>query len=109
VNNGDRKGGHVLSTVDGHVYGVDHGVCFNVDPKLRTVLWGWVNKRLPQWALDTLEKLREELTGSLGDALEEHLTTAEVRQTGQRVERLLSAKRFPRPSEDWPSVPWPPV
>jgi uncharacterized repeat protein (TIGR03843 family) len=41
VNNADRKGGHVLAMADGHRYGVDHGVCFHVDPKLRTVLWGW--------------------------------------------------------------------
>ena len=36
VNNTDRKGGHILP-VDGgrHVYGVDHGVCFSVTPKLR--------------------------------------------------------------------------
>jgi uncharacterized repeat protein (TIGR03843 family) len=109
VNNGDRKGGHVLSTVDGQVYGVDHGVCFNVDPKLRTILWGWANKRLPAWALETLERLRDDLAGPLGDALSEHLTITEVAQTGRRIERLLSVRRFPRPSDEWPAVPWPPV
>ncbi|RYI99440.1 MAG: SCO1664 family protein, partial [Actinomycetales bacterium] len=41
VNNTDRKGGHVLAMSSGHRYGVDHGVCFHVDDKLRTVLWGW--------------------------------------------------------------------
>ncbi|MGH3750107.1 MAG: SCO1664 family protein, partial [Micromonosporaceae bacterium] len=41
VNNADRKGGHVLSTASGQVHGVDHGVCFHTDDKLRTVLWGW--------------------------------------------------------------------
>ena len=48
INNTDRKGGHMLP-VDGgrHIYGVDHGVCFSPDPKLRTVLWGWRGSRSP--------------------------------------------------------------
>ena len=41
VNNADRKGGHLLVRPDGLIQGVDHGVTFNVDPKLRTVLWNW--------------------------------------------------------------------
>ena len=46
VNNADRKGGHVLAMADGHRYGVDHGVCFHEDHKLRTVLWGWAGEPL---------------------------------------------------------------
>ena len=46
VNNTDRKGGHVLAMADGHRYGVDHGVCFHTDDKLRTVLWGWAGEPL---------------------------------------------------------------
>ena len=46
TNNTDRKGGHVLPMRDGHRYGVDHGVCFHVEDKLRTVLWGWAGQRL---------------------------------------------------------------
>ena len=45
VNNADRKGGHVLPMAGGHRYGVDHGVSFHTDPKLRTVLWGWAGER----------------------------------------------------------------
>ena len=46
VNNADRKGGHVLAGADGHVYGVDHGICMHQETKLRTVLWGWVGEAL---------------------------------------------------------------
>jgi uncharacterized repeat protein (TIGR03843 family) len=109
ANNADRKGGHVLSTVDGHVYGVDHGVCFHVQNKLRTVLWGWIGGPLPEPALEVLGKLRADLSGALGAALAEHLTAAEVRKIGSRVEGLLTAGCFPAPSGDWPAVPWPPV
>ena len=44
VNNADRKGGHVLAMTDGHRFGVDHGVAFHVEDKLRTVLWGWARR-----------------------------------------------------------------
>ena len=44
VNNGDRKGGHILPLPDGRILGVDHGVTFAVEPKLRTVLWAWRSK-----------------------------------------------------------------
>ena len=44
INNADRKGGHVLEMTDGHRYGVDHGVSFHVEHKLRTVLWGWLGE-----------------------------------------------------------------
>ena len=46
VNNADRKGGHVLAMTDGHRYGVDHGLTFHVEHKLRTVLWGWAGDLL---------------------------------------------------------------
>ena len=46
VNNADRKGGHVLAMTDGHRYGVDHGVTFHAEHKLRTVLWGWLGEPL---------------------------------------------------------------
>jgi uncharacterized repeat protein (TIGR03843 family) len=109
VNNADRKGGHILSTVDGGVRGVDHGVCFNVEPKLRTVLWGWIDDPLPGEAVEVLSKLRAELLGELGNTLGEHLTVTEVDQIGARIDALLTSGRFPAPSDDWPAVPWPPV
>ncbi|MEH1125156.1 SCO1664 family protein [Micromonospora sp. CPCC 206061] len=109
VNNADRKGGHVLVGEGGRVYGVDHGVCFNVDDKLRTVLWGWTRKRLPDEAVEALTLLDAALVGELGERLAGHLTAAEIGRTRKRVARLLSTRRFPEPPEDWPAVPWPPI
>ncbi len=40
INNADRKGGHLLPTDEGRLYGIDHGVTFNTENKLRTLLWG---------------------------------------------------------------------
>jgi uncharacterized repeat protein (TIGR03843 family) len=109
VNNADRKGGHVLPGTDGRLYGVDHGVCFHAEDKLRTVLWGWAGEPLPAGVTDTLRELRDALTAELGDELAEHLTRLEVRATRVRVDRLLRAGRFPLPGDDWPALPWPPV
>lgn len=41
INNADRKGGHLLPAEGGRLYGIDHGVTFNTENKLRTLLWGW--------------------------------------------------------------------
>jgi uncharacterized repeat protein (TIGR03843 family) len=108
VNNADRKGGHIIPTSDGHVYGVDHGICFSVDPKLRTLLWRWAGQPLPAEALEVLENPTDNLMGDLGEQLHEHLTRREVRRTQQRVAELLRSGRYPQPSGDWPALPWPP-
>ena len=109
INNADRKGGHVLSGVGERVYGVDHGVCFHVEDKLRTVLWGWTGRPLPEEAVEVLGDLGVQLDGPLGESLEVHLTVSEVRHVRQRVRRLLRAPRFPTPPQDWPAMPWPPI
>ena len=109
INNADRKGGHVLYAPDGRIYGVDHGVSFHVENKLRTVLWGWTGKPLPAETVETLTELLAALDGPLGETLEEHLTISEVQHVRLRVKRLLRAARYPKPPTDWPAVPWPPV
>jgi uncharacterized repeat protein (TIGR03843 family) len=108
INNADRKGGHLLPTVDGHVYGVDHGVCFSIDEKLRTLLWQWRGRPLADDAIETLQRLDRDLQGTLGTRVCELLTPAEVNATRRRVKRLLSTGRHPMPSDDWPPIPWPP-
>ena len=107
LNNADRKGGHVLVDEAGALYGVDHGVCFHREPKLRTVLWGWAGEPLPDACEDAMRRLQEELTGDLGAELADLLTDAEVRATCRRVDRLLAGAVFPTPSGHWPAIPWP--
>ncbi len=108
VNNADRKGGHLLPTADGHVYGVDHGICFAVEPKLRTVLWDWRGMPIAPVELDVLRRLRVALDGPLCEALLRLLTEGEVRATVARLERLLATGRFPEPDPYRMVVPWPP-
>lgn len=108
TNNTDRKGGHVLPAPDGHRWGVDHGVCFHTDDKLRTVLWGWAGRPLEQDELDGVADVLEGLDGTLREELEQLLTLREVDGVARRCERLLRSGMFPRPRDGWPSIPWPP-
>ena len=108
VNNADRKGGHLLPRHDGRVLGVDHGICFSAEDKLRTLLWQWRGLPLTDEAVEVLSRLRAELEGDLGEALHELLTVTEVRATVMRVDRMLTSRRHPEPSPDWPAIPWPP-
>ena len=108
VNNADRKGGHVLAMPGGHRYGVDHGVTFHAEPKLRTVLWGWCGDSLDDEELAGVRRVRAALDGRLGAELGELVTEAEVTMTAHRCDRLLASGGFPMPSGGWPSIPWPP-
>jgi len=108
VNNADRKGGHVLPTDDGHLYGCDHGVCFAVEPKLRTVLWGWRGEPLTDEEVACLQTLRSSIDGELGRRLAESLSAPEVAATARRIDRLLAACHMPLPDPHRPAIPWPP-
>jgi hypothetical protein len=108
VNNTDRKGGHLLPTSDGHIYGVDHGVTFSTVPKLRTVLWGWRGRPFAVDELDGLARLADALRGDLARDLAGLLSRGEIAATRRRVDGLLETRRFPLPRPDWPAIPWPP-
>ncbi|WP_073873083.1 SCO1664 family protein [Mycobacterium paraffinicum] len=106
INNADRKGGHVLRDIEGHVYGVDHGVSLHVENKLRTVLWGWAHKPVDQTMLEAVARLTEALGGSLCDELAEHITRAEIAALHRRAHALLDDPVMPGPNRQRP-IPWP--
>ncbi|MDQ0094855.1 SCO1664 family protein [Paeniglutamicibacter psychrophenolicus] len=107
VNNADRKGNHVLAMGDGHRYGVDHGLTFHRDHKLRTVLWGWSGAALDAGELDGVDRVIQGLHGQLGRDLAALLSAEEISALGARCTRLRLARRFPAPSGGMPAVPWP--
>ena len=109
INNADRKGGHLLPTPSGHLYGIDHGVTFHVASKLRTVLWQWAGDDLNDEAIECLRELRGDLGGALGERLHELLTVREVRRLARRVDVLLETGCHPLPASDRPAIPWPPM
>ncbi|MFI6336505.1 SCO1664 family protein [Streptomyces sp. NPDC050535] len=111
INNADRKGGHLLPGGEGRLYGIDHGVTFNAENKLRTLLWGWAGESLTGEALSVLAALRDALAPSapLATRLAELVTAAELDATRARVEAMLASRKHPEPSGEWPAIPWPPV
>nr|WP_246220732.1 SCO1664 family protein [Phytoactinopolyspora mesophila] len=112
VNNADRKGGHVLTGDPGldeemaAVVGVDHGVSFHREPKLRTVLWGWAGQELTEAEREALQRLRSALGNVVGARLAELLEEAELAAIGDRITALLQLNRLPEPEGRMP-VPWP--
>ncbi|MEV5239256.1 SCO1664 family protein [Streptomyces cinnamoneus] len=111
INNGDRKGGHLLPSADGRLYAIDHGVTFNAEDKLRTLLWGWAGEPLPGEALTALRRLSADLADGqpLAERLAELITPAEIEALRGRVAELLRTGRHREPSGQWPAIPWPPV
>lgn len=108
ANNADRKVGHLIPTPSGRILGVDHGICFHAEPKLRTVLWAWRGEPLTADEQDRLAHLRDRLLGPLAEELEHHLSRGEVVALRRRIERLLRNPCFPDPDPDRPAIPWPP-
>lgn len=107
VNNADRKGNHILAMTGGQRHGVDHGLTFHRDNKLRTVLWGWVGDPLTDEELDGVRRVSAALDGQLGRDLEELITPAETGALADRCAALLEEGHFPPPGGESSAVPWP--
>jgi hypothetical protein len=97
VNNADRKVGHCFKGVDGRLWGIDHGLTFNVVPKLRTVIWDFCGQPIPEPLAERLldfctDPVRsEELRGELADCLH----PSEIDAFFTRLERVASRGEFP--------------
>ncbi len=104
VNNADRKAGHILTDGDA-VLGCDHGVSFHVEPKLRTILWGWAGEPFTAAERDLLRGV----VAHAPAAVEEWLEGSEVDALVERCHALLAAGTFPEPGDAWPVIPWPPI
>jgi uncharacterized repeat protein (TIGR03843 family) len=109
VNNADRKGSHVLPTADGRVLGVDHGLCFHTDDKLRTILWGWAGRPLPDDVMDGIARLTSALDDDLGERLDSLITITEMAALRHRLDRLAARKKFPKAPTHRTPIPWPPL
>ncbi|WP_104081709.1 SCO1664 family protein [Cryobacterium sp. Y11] len=107
VNNADRKGDHILAMPDGHRHGVDHGLTFHVEHKLRTVLWGWLGDALTDDELEGIDRVQADLNGTLGENLAGLLSPEEIVALAERCDRLRAEAQFPAPSGEMPAVPWP--
>lgn len=108
ANNADRKGGHCLLDASGTIWGIDHGLCFHSQYKLRSVIWDWVDEPIAEeWledvatAADALDRRRASSGPLIG-----LLSSAELAAMGRRMRTLLAERTFPRPGPNR-HYPWP--
>ncbi|HXD97241.1 MAG TPA: SCO1664 family protein [Candidatus Acidoferrum sp.] len=105
TNNADRKSGHCLLGEDGTIYAIDNGLCFHVEPKLRTVIWEFADEPLPPAILDDLKRLAAK---PLPPAVRQLLAPEECAVLLKRARALVKAGRFPVDTIGR-GYPWPPV
>ena len=105
TNNADRKSGHCLLAPDGTVYGIDNGLCFHVEPKLRTVIWDFAGEPIPAAIVDDLSRL---LATGLPRPLRRLLPPDEREALLARTRALIQAAMFPADDTGY-RYPWPMV
>jgi len=103
ANNADRKAGHCLLAPEGVVYAVDNGLCFHVEPKLRTVIWDFGGEPIPE---GFLTDLRGFLAAPLPAELAALLAPAERAALEGRAHALVKGGRFPTDASGV-RYPWP--
>jgi hypothetical protein len=120
TNNADRKGSHVLIDPNRQIWLIDHGICFHVEEKLRTVIWDFAGESLPPELCNSLAAMRSKLgppvdplsadpPGELTAGLRPFLSTGEIAALARRADRLLATGCFPNPDTSRRQYPWPPV
>lgn len=118
INNADRKAGHVLleepadaSDLIDALWLIDHGICFHVEHKLRTVIWEFAGQTIPASLLKNLTGFLSDLANHqspLYKSLANLLSAYEVKALQQRTKKVIDHGKFitPGPGRHYP---WPPV
>ncbi|MEY3515423.1 MAG: hypothetical protein RLY38_575 [Actinomycetota bacterium] len=106
INNADRKGNHLITDGNNKMWAIDHGVSWHEEPKIRTVLWGWINQEFNDSDFDLLSLAKSTLEDWLANDFQ-YLEMSEIECALERLDELVKNKRFPAPGSEWPAVPWP--
>jgi uncharacterized repeat protein (TIGR03843 family) len=111
INNADRKGSHCLLAEPGHLWGIDHGISFHHQRKLRTVIWDYAGEPIPEPILESLQAFCDKLgpqDGEISQALKRLLTLREISALRRRLDYFLESRTFVQPGPGI-NYPWPPV
>jgi len=112
VNNADRKGGHILlDAANDRLFLIDHGVCFNAQDKLRSVVWDFAGEQFPEGIVADVRRFRLSLERKkeIYRQLLKFLSPEELSALVERADRLLETRCFPRPDPTRRPYPWPPI
>jgi uncharacterized repeat protein (TIGR03843 family) len=112
INNADRKAGHCLRDENNHIWAIDHGVCFAVEPKLRTVIWEYAGLPIPERLVDNLKAFRARFDQRDDPGLRvlnELLDKRELTALKRRADQLVQGRCYPKPLPGYRQIPWPPV
>ena len=109
INNTDRKGGHCLRALaDGRIFGIDHGVSFHAQWKLRTVIWDFGGEPIPPDVCARPPPLRRAAAHRRRRrAPRDTLDRFELDALRARIEHLLATGEFPEADDDYHCYPWP--
>lgn len=102
ANNTDRKSGHVLIDGDDHLWGIDHGLCFAAEFKLRTVVWEFGGEPVPGELLTLAAQVADRVPLDVAALLNDE----EVEALRERAEWLVQQGEFPV-DHSGRRYPWP--
>jgi hypothetical protein len=88
--------------LDDKIWGIDHGVCFSADFKLRTVIWEFGGEPLPNHLRAAIEPLIETVPLNIATLL----SSDEVSALQERVQWLCEGGAFPI-DRSGSRYPWP--
>ncbi len=109
ANNADRKGGHCLADAEGRLWGVDHGLTFHSERKLRTVIWDFAGLDVPEGLVVDVRKLLDAVCAEDSEEtgrMMEFLNAREMDALRQRLRGLIESPSLPQPYSRR-DVPWP--
>lgn len=111
INNADRKGSHVLIDPQAHLWLIDHGICFHIEDKLRTVIWDFAGEPIPTELIEDLRRLRGllEPQAEFYARLRKHLSKGELSMLAQRADWLAQQNSYPDLHPNRRPYPWPPL
>ena len=108
TNNADRKAGHVLIDEEESLWGIDHGICFHPEYKLRSVIWEFAGMPISAELQTSLRKLSENLGSQYDSEMRQLLSQEELDALHHRIDLLLANPIYPEPGPGR-HYPWPPV